>query len=58
MKEQITEYVLSLYRDIPTAVYEGLLSVLFLGAVVIIACYGSDARGTGQWHQHQLKLRV
>ncbi len=40
MKEQITEYVISLYRDIPTAVYEGLLSVLCLGAVVIIACYG------------------
>ena len=19
---------------------------------------GTDARGTGQWHQHQLKLRV
>lgn len=40
MKEQIAEYVISLYRDIPTAVYEGLLSVLCLGAVVIIACYG------------------
>lgn len=40
MKEQIAEYVMSLYRDIPMAVYEGLLSVLCLGAVVIIACYG------------------
>ena len=40
MKEQIAEYVISLYRDIPMAVYEGLLSVLCLGTVVIIACYG------------------
>ena len=40
MREQIAEYVISLYRDIPMAVYEGLLSVLCLGAVVIIACYG------------------
>ena len=41
MKEQITEYVISLYRDIPMAVYEGLLSVLCLGTVAIIV----DARG-------------
>lgn len=40
MREQIAEYVISLYRDIPMAVYEGLLSVLCLGAVVVIACYG------------------
>lgn len=40
MREQIAEYVISLYRDIPMAVYEGLLSVLCLGVVVIIACYG------------------
>ena len=40
MKEQIAEYVISLYRDIPMAVYEELLSVLCLGTVVIIACYG------------------
>ena len=39
MKEQITEYVISLYRDIPMAVYEGLLSVLCLGVVVVIVCY-------------------
>lgn len=42
MKEQIKEYALSLYRDIPATVYEGLLSVLCLGAVVIIACYGLE----------------
>lgn len=40
MKKQIAEYVISLYRDIPMAVYEGLLSVLCLGSVVIIAWYG------------------
>ena len=40
MREQIAEYVESLYRDIPMAVYEGLLSVLCLGVVIIIACYG------------------
>lgn len=40
MREQIAEYVESLYRDIPMAVYEGLLSVLCLGVVVVIVCYG------------------
>ena len=40
MREQIAEYVISLYRDIPMAVYEGLLSVLCLGTVAIIVCYG------------------
>ncbi len=40
MKEQIAEYVISLYRDIPMAVFEGLLSVLFLCVVIIIVCYG------------------
>lgn len=40
MRDQIAEYVVSLYRDIPMAVYEGLLSALCLGVVVIIACYG------------------
>lgn len=40
MKEQIAEYVISLYRDIPVAIYEGLLSVLCLGTVAIIVCYG------------------
>jgi glycopeptide antibiotics resistance protein len=40
MREQIAEYVVSLYKNIPMAVYEGLLSVLCLGVVVIIVCYG------------------
>ena len=37
---QIWEYVSSLYRDIPLTVYEGILSVLCLGVVLIIALYG------------------
>jgi hypothetical protein len=40
MKEQIAEYVISLYKDIPMAVYEGLLTVLCLGMIGIIAVYG------------------
>ena len=44
MKEQIVEYAISLYRDIPMAVYEGLLSVLCLGTVAIIVCYGLKRR--------------
>ncbi len=40
MKEQILNYIESLYDDIPMAVYEGLLSVLCLGTAAIIACYG------------------
>lgn len=40
MKEKIADYVVSLYKDIPMAVYEGLLSVLCLGIVVIIAING------------------
>ena len=40
MKEQIKEYALSLYRDIPATVYEGLLSVFYLGVVIIIAFWG------------------
>lgn len=40
MKEQTAEYLISLYRVIPMAVYEGLLSIFCLGVVVIIVCYG------------------
>ena len=40
MREQIAEYVVSLYKNIPMAVYEGFLSVLCLGMVFIIVCYG------------------
>ena len=40
MREQILEYWASLYRDIPMAVYEGLLSVLCLGVVAFFSCKG------------------
>lgn len=40
MKEEIKQYVVSLYQDVPTEVYEGLLSVFCLGSVVIIGLYG------------------
>ena len=40
MKEQILDYFVSLYKDILMAVYEGLLSVLCLGVIVII--HGGD----------------
>ena len=40
MTEQILDYFESLYKYIPMAVYEGLLSVLCLGVVVIFACNG------------------
>ena len=39
MKKQIAVFVVSLYRDIPMAVYESLLSVLCLGVVIIIICH-------------------
>lgn len=44
MKEQIAKYLISLYKDIPMAVYEGLLSILCLGTVAIIVCYGLKRR--------------
>jgi len=44
MKEQIAEYLISLYKDIPMAIYEGLLSILCLGTVAIIVCYGLKRR--------------
>jgi len=40
MKEQIAEYLISLYKDIPMAVYEGLLSVLCVGVVLFFAWKG------------------
>lgn len=40
MKELVADYIISLYHDIPWEVYEGLLSILCLGVVIIIACYG------------------
>jgi glycopeptide antibiotics resistance protein len=40
MSGQFKQYFYSLYQDIPYEVYEGLLSVLCVGVVVIIAFYG------------------
>lgn len=40
MKEEFKQYILSLYQDIPTYVYEGLLSVFCLGVVLFVAWKG------------------
>ncbi len=40
MKELFKQYVINLYQDIPTEVYEGLLSLFCLGAVGFIAFCG------------------
>ena len=39
MREQIWVYVVSLYRDIPAEVCEGLLAVFCMGTVLIFAIY-------------------
>ena len=40
MQEEFRQYVISLYKDIPQEVYEGLLSVFCIGLVVFIAWKG------------------
>lgn len=40
MREQILEYWVSLYSDIPVIVYEGLLSVFCLGLVAFVSWKG------------------
>lgn len=40
MKEQIWEYVVSLYKDIPLGVYVGLAAVLCVGGVLMMVKYG------------------
>ena len=40
MRDQFRTYIVSLYQDIPTEVYEGLLSVFSIGLVVFIAWKG------------------
>ncbi len=40
MRDLFIRYLVNLYQDVPTNVYEGLLSVLCLGAVVLIAIKG------------------
>ena len=40
MKEQLRQYIINLYHDIPQEVYEGLLSIFCIGLVVFIAWKG------------------
>lgn len=40
MRELFVKYIIDLYHDVPTSVYEGLLSVFCLGSVVLIALKG------------------
>ncbi len=40
MRELFVKYIIDLYQDVPTSVYEGLLSVFCLGAVLLIAIKG------------------
>ena len=40
MMEEFKQYIISLYKDIPQEVYEGLLSVFCLGVVLFIAFKG------------------
>ena len=40
MREQLEQYIVSLYQDIPQVVYEGLLSIFSLGLVIFIAWKG------------------
>ena len=37
MRELFVKYIIDLYQDVPTSVYEGLLSIFCLGAVALIA---------------------
>lgn len=40
MRELLVRYIINRYQDVPASVYEGLLSVFCLGAVVLIAFKG------------------
>ena len=40
MRDEFKQYIISLYKDIPQEVYEGLLSVFCLGVVLFIAFKG------------------
>ena len=40
MRDEFRQYIISLYKDIPQEVYEGLLSVFCLGVVLFIAFKG------------------
>lgn len=40
MREQFRQYIINLYQDIPTEVYEGLLSVFCFGLVLLLGFCG------------------
>lgn len=40
MRELFRQYIIRLYQDIPTEVYEGLLSIFCIGVVGFIVFYG------------------
>ena len=40
MQDEFKQYIISLYKDIPQEVYEGLLSVFCLGVVLFVAFKG------------------
>ena len=40
MQDEFKQYIISLYKDIPQDVYEGLLSVFCLGVVLFVAIKG------------------
>ena len=40
MRDEFKQYIISLYKDIPQEVYEGLLSVFCLGVVFFVAFKG------------------
>lgn len=40
MKEQFRQYVINLYQDVPTEVYEGLLSIFCIGAIGLFVFLG------------------
>ena len=41
-KETFSQYVLNLYHNVPTGIYEGLLAIFCVGSVLVIAIYGWD----------------
>lgn len=40
MREQLEQYILHLYQDVPTEVYEGILSLFCIGVVVGFVIFG------------------
>ncbi len=40
MLEQLLNYTISLYKDVPASVYEGLVALLCVGSIVILCVWG------------------